>query len=95
MIVKNSNDLKKEYENFLPFAENCQQLSGILAPKFREHKASLNHAKEIRKTRLEECENILKTSDKEKLRSKCQALKNESVRIKSEYLQHSKELIGK
>ena len=41
MIVKNSNDLKKEYENFLPFAENCQQLSGILAPKFREHKVCL------------------------------------------------------
>ena len=29
MIVKNSNDLQKEYENFLPFAENCQQLKDL------------------------------------------------------------------
>ena len=38
LVVKNSKDMKKEYENFLPFAEKCQDLSSILAPKFREYK---------------------------------------------------------
>ena len=54
----------------------------------------MNELLEIRKTRLDQCSNQIQATDKEKLRSKCQSLKNESLKIQTDYLQNSQELIG-
>ena len=58
-------------------------------------KAHLNEAQETRKIRLKQCENLLQTGDKDRLRGKCQGFKNESIKLQADYLQHSEELISK
>ena len=58
-------------------------------------KGHLNEAQETRKIRLKQCENLLQTGDKDRLRGKCQGFKNESIKLQADYLQHSEELISK
>ena len=96
LIIQDAENIKSEYDNFLPFAEKCQTLSGILAPNFRNYKANLSEVQEITKTRSAECEKLINEPKNknplETLKAKCEALKSESLELEENFQNEAGEL---